>query len=143
LDKERQRAKAHHLPSPVLPNKEATDQAFDRGVQICLDNLDGVEICAATHHIGSVRKLLMSMHERRLSPSDPRISSAQLLGMFDRLSVPLATKGYNVSKYVPYGPVRKVIPYLLRRAEENRSVAAQSGSELAAIEQELKRRSKS
>lgn len=140
IEKETMQAQALGVPNPLYPDKPSTDAAYDRAMMACLDHLDWVELCAATHNADSVHKLVDAMAQRGLSHADPRICFAQLMGMFDCMTYPLAAQGYRVSKYVPYGAVQKVIPYLLRRAKENQSLQRQSTSELAMIHQELRRR---
>jgi proline dehydrogenase len=142
MELERERAAERGEDSPIQPDKAATDAAFDRGLTLCLENLDAVDVCAATHSIASNRHLVAEMARLGVEPSDPRVTSSQLLGMFDRVTFPLARGGYNALKYVPYGGVRDAFPYLLRRADENKSVADQLASELEAIRAELRRRGK-
>lgn len=140
MEQERERARDRGEPSPVQPDKPSTDAAYDRALSYCLENLDAVDVCAATHNIESTRHLIAEMARLGVEPSDPRVSSSQLLGMFDRVTFPLARHGYNVLKYVPYGGVRDAFPYLLRRADENKSVASQLAAELEAVRAELRRR---
>lgn len=140
MEKERDRAEKLGYPSPIQPDKAATDRAFDEALAFCLDHLDSVEVMCGSHNESSSAFLVNSMISRGISPSDRRIWFAQLYGMSDHISFNLARAGYNVAKYVPYGPVRAVMPYLLRRAEENTSVAGQSSRELVLIRKELRRR---
>lgn len=140
MELERERARERGYESPVQPDKAATDAAYDRALTMCLESLDVVDVCAATHNIASTRHLVAEMARLGIEPGDHRVTASQLLGMFDRVTYPLARGGYNALKYVPYGGVRDAFPYLLRRADENKSVADQLASELAAVRAELGRR---
>ncbi len=137
---EDERARQRGYASPLQPSKEATDEAFDAAVTLALDNIDVVEVCAATHNIESVRHLMREMERCGIARGDPRVTASQLLGMLDRVTFPLAQNGYNALKYVPYGAVRSAFPYLLRRADENKSIAGQMAGELEAVRRELRRR---
>ncbi len=139
-EKEIERAKEKGYKIPVHLKKEDTDKDFNKSLEICLNNIDLISICSGTHNIKSSEYLISLMKEKGLENNDKRIFSSQLLGMSDNISYNLAKEGYNVSKYVPYGPVREVIPYLIRRAEENRSIAGQMGRELQNIITEKNRR---
>jgi proline dehydrogenase len=140
MEKERARAVEHGYADPIQPNKAATDRDFDAAVALCLSNIDQVAFCAGTHNETSSLSLAKLIEEGRLSANDPRVYFAQLYGMSDHISFNLSHAGYNVAKYVPYGPIREVIPYLIRRAEENTSVKGQTGRELSLIMRERKRR---
>lgn len=140
MEKERERAERNNEPSPIHPNKEATDKAFNDALEFCIAHLDRVSVMCGSHNEYSNAFLARRMEEKGLSPKDRHIWFAQLYGMSDNISFNLAKLGYNVVKYVPYGPVRSVMPYLLRRAQENTSVAGQSSRELTLIRKELKRR---
>jgi proline dehydrogenase len=140
MEKERDRAEEMGYPSPIQPDKAATDRDFNAAMVVCLDNLQHVAICAGTHNEESSLLLTKLMNERGLERDDQRIYFAQLYGMSDHISFNLSHHGFNVAKYVPYGPVGEVIPYLIRRAEENTSVKGQSGRELMLIERERERR---
>lgn len=140
MEKERERARQRGLPSPIYPSKADTDQAFDRAVQLCLDHLEGVSFCAGSHNENSNYRLLEAMATRSVERDDPRICFAQLLGMSDHISFNLSQAGYRVVKYVPYAPIRDLLPYLMRRAEENTSVRGQSGRELDLLKREMQRR---
>src|SRR5690606_38632477 len=113
------------LPSPIQPSKAATDAAFDAALTLCLENLDVTRVCAATHNVASVRHLVDEMARLGIERGDPRVTASQLLGMFDRVTFPLAAAGYNALKYIPYGGVRDAFPYLRRRVDDNKSVAKQ------------------
>ncbi len=140
MEKERARAIKAGLPSPIQPEKSATDAQFDRAAAWCLDHLDVVSFCAGTHNEASCLAIADGMARRGLARNDLRIWFSQLLGMSDHLSFNLAAAGFNVAKYVPYGPVRATLPYLFRRAEENTSVSGQAGRELLLLTKEIRRR---
>ena len=140
LEKERERAAENDYPSPIHDSKAATDSDYDAAVDYCLDHLEDVSFVAGTHNETSTQLLVQKMHLRGLPNNHKHIHFSQLYGMSDNLSYVLAKNGYNVSKYLPYGPVKDVIPYLVRRAEENSSVMGQVSRELDLISRELKRR---
>jgi proline dehydrogenase len=140
LEKERERAHEMGYESPIQPDKESTDADYDAAVEYCLKHLDEVAFAAGTHNEESTQKLVQAMHREQIAPDHPHIFFSQLYGMSDNLSYVLAKNGYNVSKYVPYGPVKDAVPYLIRRAEENTSVTGQMSRELDLINKELKRR---
>tara|TARA_B100000683_G_C12476874_1_gene549914 strand:+ start:992 stop:2170 length:1179 start_codon:yes stop_codon:yes gene_type:complete len=140
MEKERARAEKLGYPSPIQPNKESTDKDYDEAIKFCLDNLDVIHIFAGTHNSESTLLLCEEMAKRGIQNYDPRISFSQLLGMSDQITFNLAEHGYNVAKYVPYGPIREAMPYLIRRAKENTSVKGQTSRELSLINRELKRR---
>jgi proline dehydrogenase len=140
MEAERARAAASGQADPVHATKEATDAAFDAAVAFCIERIDHIALVAGTHNEASVAKLLDEMSRRGLAPGDPRVECSQLLGMSDNLSRALAERGYNTSKYVPYGPLKTAIPYLVRRAQENSSVTGQTDRELRLVTAELARR---
>ena len=140
MEKERERAKEKGYPSPIQPNKEATDRDFNLALEIILSELNHLALCAGTHNEDSSLLLTTLVDKYQIAKTDSRIYFAQLLGMSDHISYNLADANYNVAKYVPYGPVNEVLPYLLRRADENTSVAGQTGRELSLIIKERKRR---
>ncbi len=140
MEKERERATERGYPSPIHPTKEATDEAFNKALQFCVDNKQRVSVMCGSHNEYSNQYLTVLMEKHSMPPQDNRVWFAQLLGMSDVISFNLASAGYNVAKYVPYGPVESVMPYLLRRATENTSVAGQSSRELLMIRRELARR---
>ena len=140
MEKERDRAEEKGYPSPIQPTKEASDTDFDKSLRLALDHADIVGLCAGSHNEKSALLLTEIMKEKGLPNDHPSIYFAQLLGMSDHISFNLANAGYNVAKYVPYGPVKEVMPYLLRRADENTSVAGQTSRELSLIMKERKRR---
>lgn len=140
MEKERKRAEKFNYPSPIHPDKAATDKSFNDALEFCVTHIDRVNVMCGSHNEVSNALLTERMAEKDLSPKDDHIWFAQLFGMSDNISFNLAKAGYNVVKYVPYGPVRAVMPYLLRRAQENTSVAWQSSRELRLIRLELRRR---
>ena len=140
MEKERARAEKMAYNSPIHSDKEGTDKMFNDALQLCIKNIDIVSICAGTHNESSSMLLARLMKEHQIKPGDKRIFFSQLLGMSDHISFNLAGSGYNVAKYVPYGPVKEVMPYLFRRAQENTSVKGQTGRELSLIIKERKRR---
>lgn len=140
MEKERARAAKKGKPSPIHPTKEATDQAFDGAVTYLLSELPNVAFCAGTHNQISTQRLTEQLEALNIEKSDSRIYFAQLYGMGDHLSFALADEGFNVAKYMPYGPVREVFPYLVRRAQENTAIAGQSSRELQLLEAERQRR---
>lgn len=140
MEKEREKAAAEGYESPIHPDKASTNEDYDAAVDYCLKHLDNVAFVAGTHNEDSVQKLVGKMHELNIANEHPYVNFSQLYGMGDNLSYVLAANGYNVSKYVPYGPVADAIPYLVRRAQENSSVTGQVSRELQLIERELKRR---
>jgi proline dehydrogenase len=140
IEKERERAKRYGYRSPINATKEETDREYDKAVEIFIDNIDVVEICVGTHNEVSCRLLIELMAEKKLSNDHPHIYFSQLYGMSDNISFNLANSGYNVSKYLPYGPVESTLPYLARRAEENTAIAGQMSKELEIIVKERKRR---
>jgi proline dehydrogenase len=140
MEKERERAEEMGYLSPLHTEKAATDRDFDLAVEYCFENLEEISFVAGTHNEQSVCKLAEMIHEKGIPHNHPHVHFSQLYGMSDNLSYVLAKHGYNVSKYVPYGPVADTIPYLIRRAEENTSVVGQVSRELDLISRELRRR---
>ena len=143
MEKENDRAEEKDYKSPICESKFETDQNFNNGLYYMMDHLDCMSLFAGTHNEDSSYLLMNLMNEKKLLNNDPRIWFGQLYGMSDHISFNLANKGYNVAKYIPFGPVKDVMPYLIRRAEENTSVAGQTGRELALIKKEKKRRKQS
>jgi proline dehydrogenase len=140
MEKERERAATMGYPSPIHDTREATDNDYNAAIDYCLRHFEDMAFVAATHNEQSAQRLARLMHETGISPDHPNIFFSQLYGMGDNISYVLAANGYNVSKYVPYGPVADAIPYLIRRAEENSSAAGHVSRELELIDRELKRR---
>ncbi|MET0571429.1 MAG: proline dehydrogenase family protein [Pedobacter agri] len=140
MEKERKRAAEMGYPSPIQPDKEASDRDYNESLRYCVDHIEEIAIVCGTHNEDSSRLLTYLLDEKKIAHNHPHVYFAQLLGMSDNLSFNLADATYNVAKYVPYGPIKAVMPYLFRRAQENTSVAGQTGRELGLIERELKRR---
>lgn len=140
MEKERARAAEKGYPSPIQPDKQSSDSDYDKALGRIVDEIDVLALCAGTHNENSSLYLTKLLAEKGIEVSDKRIYFAQLLGMSDHISYNLSNAYYNVAKYVPYGPVREVMPYLLRRADENTSVAGQTGRELSLITKEKNRR---
>ena len=140
MEKERNRAQEKGYPSPIQPNKEASDRDFDKALELVVSSIDSIALCAGTHNEKSSAYLAQLIEKHGIQHDDKRIYFAQLLGMSDHISYNLSNAHYNVAKYVPYGPVKEVMPYLLRRADENTSVAGQTSRELSLLVKEKKRR---
>lgn len=140
MEKERERAQRMGYESPIHPTKEGTDKAFNDALAFCIDNKQRVTVMCGSHNDYSNYFLTVLMEKHGMKNDDERVWFAQLYGMSDNITFNLAKAGYKVAKYVPYGPVRSVMPYLFRRAEENTSVAGQSSRELTLIQKELERR---
>jgi proline dehydrogenase len=140
MEKENARAQEKGYKSPICVSKQATDDNFDAAVLYMLENIDKMAIFAGTHNEKSSYTLMQLMQEKGIAKNDSRIWFGQLYGMSDNISYNLASHGYNVAKYLPFGPVRDVMPYLIRRAEENTSVAGQTSRELTLIKKEKERR---
>ena len=140
MEKEKERAEAKGYKSPICISKFETDENFNKGLRYIMDHLDCMSLFAGTHNEDSSYLLMRLMKDKELANNDARIWFGQLYGMSDHISFNLANKGYNVAKYVPFGPVKDVMPYLIRRAEENTSVAGQTGRELALLKKEKNRR---
>lgn len=140
MEKERARASAHGYVCPIQPDKAASDRDYDAALKFCVDHLDRIHLCAGTHNEESSKWLTTLMLNAGIAKGDSRVYFSQLLGMSDHISFNLSAAGYNVAKYVPYGPVKSVLPYLIRRAQENSSAKGQAGRELTLIKTELQRR---
>jgi proline dehydrogenase len=140
MEKERARAMEMGYPSPIQPDKAATDKDYDEAVLFCLQHLQGLALFIGTHNEASCLKAAKYMVEHQIPVHTDRVYFSQLYGMSDNISFNLAHEGYHVAKYLPYGPVKDVLPYLMRRAQENTSVAGQTGRELSLISKEMKRR---
>ncbi|MBC7796784.1 MAG: proline dehydrogenase family protein [Pyrinomonadaceae bacterium] len=140
MEKERARAIEKGYPSPIQPSKEASDEDYDATLHFCIENVDRIAVCAGSHNEKSTVLLTQLMSEKGIANDHSHVYFSQLYGMSDNLSFNLAKAGYNVSKYVPYGPVKDAMPYLIRRAQENTSVMGQVSRELEMIEREIKRR---
>ena len=137
LEKERYYALKNNNKSPINETKEKTDEDFDNALKICVDNLDFVSICCATHNYKSTNLLIDLVKQNNIFISDKRIYFSQLFGMSDNITSLLAKNKFNVAKYLPYGPVKDLIPYLTRRAEENKSIKGQMNRELLQLKKEI------
>jgi proline dehydrogenase len=140
MEKERDRAKEKGQKSPICESKQATDTNFDNAVKFMMKNLDVFSLFAGTHNEASTYDLIEIMEKKGLDTNDPRVWFGQLFGMSDHITYNLTNSGFLAAKYLPYGPVRDVMPYLIRRAEENTSVAGQTSRELSLLKKEKKRR---
>ena len=140
MEKERARAVEKNYPSPIQKSKEATDKDYDAAVLYCLQHIKGLALFIGTHNEQSCLKAAKYMQDNGIPASSDRVYFSQLYGMSDNISFNLADSQYHVAKYLPYGPVKDVLPYLMRRAQENTSVAGQTGRELSLIQKEIKRR---
>jgi len=140
LEKERDRAEEMGYPSPICETIEETHKNYNEGLKYCIENIDTFHLSNATHNEYSCEYLAQLMEENGLAKNHHRIVSAQLKGMSDNITFSMAKAGYNVQKYIPYGPVKQVIPYLIRRAQENTSVEGQTTRELELIKKEIRRR---
>ena len=140
IEKENKRAKKYNYKSPICESKHATDTNFNEGANFILSNLDNFSLFCGSHNEKSIYNILDIMKDSKMQKNNPKIWFGQLYGMSDNISFNLAEEGYNVIKYLPFGPIKEVIPYLIRRAEENTSVKGQTSRELELIKKELKRR---
>lgn len=140
MEKERERAEEQGYPSPIHDTKDDTDRDYDLALKFCVDNYPKIQIIAGTHNEKSSQYLADLMAAKSLEVNDPNIYFSQLYGMSDNIGFNLSVNNYNVVKYVPYGPILEVMPYLIRRAEENTSIAGQTGRELSLILKEKARR---
>lgn len=143
MEKERARAIENGYPSPIHNTKEDTDKDYNEALLFCIDNISRISTCAGTHNENSSMLLAEIMTKKGIKRDDKHIFFSQLFGMSDHISFNLANEGYNVAKYVPYGPINEVLPYLIRRAQENTSVKGQTGRELSLIIKEKERRASS
>ena len=140
MEKERARAEEKNYPSPIQPDKESTDRDYNSAVKFCIDHIDRIAVVVASHNEYSNLYATELLTEKKLPLNHDHVHFSQLYGMSDNISFNLAKAGCHVSKYLPFGPIKDVIPYLMRRAQENSSVAGQTGRELALIKKELQRR---
>ena len=140
MEKENERALEHNYASPICATKSEGDSNYDTTVAYIVEHLDRISLFSGTHNELSSYKLIDLMRQKGIAHNDNRIWFGQLYGMSDHISFNLAERGYNVAKYLPFGPVRDVMPYLIRRAEENTSVAGQTNRELELIKKERRRR---
>lgn len=140
MEKERERAYEKSYASPIQPDKTATDRDYNDSVRYCIDNINDISVIVASHNDESNLLAANLMEEKGLPHNHPHVHFSQLYGMSDNITFNLAKEGFNVSKYLPFGPIRDVIPYLMRRAQENSSMSGQTGRELSLIRKEIKRR---
>mgnify|MGYP003333186492 CR=1 FL=1 len=140
MDREKERARTLGYEDPIQPNKQSTDHDYDKALKLCVDNLNHVSLCAASHNEKSSLFLVKLMKDRGIERHHSNIYFSQLYGMGDHLSFNLAKSGFNVCKYLPYGPVGSVMPYLMRRAEENTSIGDQMSRDLRLLKMEIGRR---
>lgn len=140
MEKERARAAEYGYPSPIQPDKESTDRDYNAAVKYCIDNINEMAVIVASHNEDSNLFTTRLLEEKGLAHDHPHVHFSQLYGMSDNITFNLAKAGYSVSKYLPFGPIREVIPYLMRRAQENTSVSGQTGRELILVNKELQRR---
>lgn len=140
MEKERKRAEEQGYPSPIQPDKESCDRDYNAGVEFCIGHLDRIFLIVASHNEYSNLLATQLLQQRSLPLRHPHVHFSQLYGMSDNITFNLAHAGCSVSKYLPFGPIEDVIPYLMRRAQENSSVKGQTGRELALIRKELARR---
>jgi proline dehydrogenase len=143
MEKERKRAEEKGYPSPIQPDKSAADRDYDAALDYCTDHVDKIAFVAGTHNEESCRLLADLLDKKGIDHKNPHVYFSQLLGMSDNLSFNLADAKYNVAKYVPYGPIKAVLPYLFRRAQENTAIAGQMSRELSLIVKEVRRRKNS
>jgi len=142
MEKERQRAAEMDYPSPIQPDKEATDRDFNGAIQFCIDHIDQIALVVASHNEYSNLFTTQLLQQKGLPLNHEHVHFSQLYGMSDNITFNLAKVGCHVSKYLPFGPIKDVIPYLMRRAQENTSVKGQTGRELGLIKKEISRRHK-
>lgn len=140
MEKERERAEELNYPDPIQPSKKDTDENYNAAIDFVMNNLDIISAFFGTHNEYSTQLIMQKMEEKSLAHDDNRVYFGQLYGMSDNITYFLGDKKYNTAKYLPYGSVKDVVPYLMRRAQENTSVAGQTGRELSLIAKELKRR---
>jgi proline dehydrogenase len=140
MEKERKRAAALNYTSPIQPDKASCDKDYNEAVKFCIERIDKVAMIVASHNEQSNMLATELMQKNKVKPHHEHVHFSQLFGMSDQITFNLAAAGYSVSKYLPFGPIKDVIPYLMRRAHENSSVAGQTGRELSLIRKEMKRR---
>jgi proline dehydrogenase len=140
MEKERERAAEMNYPSPIQPDKASCDRDYDASVTYCIEHLNRIAVIVASHNEQSNLLTTQLLQQKNLPLNHPNVHLSQLYGMSDNITFNLANAGCSVSKYLPFGPIKDVIPYLMRRAQENSSVAGQTGRELGLIEKEIKRR---
>ena len=142
MEKERERAAQMNYPSPIQNDKKSTDRDFNAATKYCIDHIDRIAVIVASHNDYSNLYTTQLMDEKGLPHHHPHVHLSQLFGMSDHITFNLAKAGFSVSKYLPFGPIKDVIPYLMRRAQENSSMGGQMGRELGLIKKEMERRNK-
>ncbi len=140
MEKERKRAMDMNYPSPIQPNKDACDNDYNEAVAFCIEHLDKIALIVATHNENSNFYTTELLKQKNYPLNHPHVHFSQLYGMSDNITFNLAKAGCAVSKYLPFGPIKDVVPYLMRRAQENSSVSGQTGRELGLIKKEMQRR---
>lgn len=140
MEKERKRAADQGYPTPIYATKEETDEAFNEAIRFCVEHYNRISSCNASHNLESCMLMATLITEKLIPRNHSHLNFCQLLGMSDNITFNLAYHGFNVAKYVPYGPIVEVIPFLIRRAEENTSITGEVGRELALIREEVSRR---
>jgi len=140
MEKERRRAEEMGYPSPIQPDKASCDKDYNEALSMCVDHLDRISVIVATHNEESNMLTADLLDKRNIPHNHPHVHFSQLYGMSDNITFNLAKAGFSVSKYLPFGPIKDVVPYLMRRAQENSSVSGQTGRELGLIRKELERR---
>jgi proline dehydrogenase len=140
MEKERKRAKENNYPSPIQPDKASTDRDYNEAVKFSLEHIDKIGLIVASHNEYSNLLTTQLLQQKNLPLNHPHVHFSQLYGMSDNITYNLAMAGCSVSKYLPFGPIKDVVPYLMRRAQENTSVGGQTSRELALLEKESKRR---
>lgn len=140
MEKERERALEKGYPSPIHADKAATDKDYDEAVRWCLEHIDAIGLFIGTHNEKSCMLAAAYLHEHQIPHDHPHVHFSQLYGMSDNITFNLARAGYRVSKYLPYGPVEDILPYLIRRSRENSSISGQMGRELRLLHREISRR---
>jgi proline dehydrogenase len=140
MEKERKRALENGYPSPIQADKESCDKDYNEAVRFCIEHIDIIAVILASHNEASNLLATELMTQQNLSFNHPHLHFSQLYGMSDNITFNLAAAGCSVSKYLPFGPIADVVPYLMRRAQENSSVAGQTGRELGLIKKEMQRR---
>ena len=140
MEKERKRAAEKNYPSPIQPDKESSDRDYNEAVAFCITHLENIAVIVASHNEQSNLLTTQLLDQKGLPHNHPHVHFSQLYGMSDNITFNLAKSGFSVSKYLPFGPIKDVVPYLMRRAQENSSVSGQTGRELGLIKKELERR---
>lgn len=140
MEKERAYAKEKNIPCVIQDTKADTDEAYDAAIDYCVENYDTISFCCATHNVASTQKLVDHVNRMSVERDHIHINFSQLYGMSDCITYNLANADFNVAKYVPYGPIEEVVPYLIRRAQENTSITGDMSRELSLLKQEMNRR---